>query len=382
MSLATRIASRIATRLAPRIVPALLALTACIPACADPLYSVHLLPTDFTPAAMNNAGQIVGTYQGAAAIFSSAGIASLGGVAPSSMGLGINDHGDVAGVIGSSYLGTPLAWIGGALVPIAGFPPDYETSNATGINNAGVVIGNALPPVGEAVRGYVYSGGSVHMIGTFGGDASTAAAINGGGAVVGSAGLPDSNIVNPLRHAYLYQGGALQDLGTLGGANSEAYDINDLGLIAGWSETAFNPDGNAPSRPFLYQGGAMLDLGSLGGNWGYARGLNNAGLVVGQSGLPGDDYASAHAFLYRGGHMVDLNSLAGLADGWQIVDAYDINDAGQILGWACHDGACAGVRLDLVAAVPEPASGLLLLVGVPLLWLRRYASRLGNGARH
>jgi probable HAF family extracellular repeat protein len=360
----------------------LLALAASASASADPLYALNFLPAGFTASAINNAGQTVGTYGGAAAIFSNAGIASLAGVAPSSQGYGINDHGDVAGVIGASYFGTPLAWIGGALAPIGGIPAPYDTANATAINNAGTVIGNAAPPVGEAVRGYIYSGGSVHMIGTFGGDASTAAAINNAGTVVGWAETPDANIANPVRHAYVYAGGALQDLGTLGGDSSEAYDINDAGLVAGWSAlAAVDVNGNALSRPFLYHDGVLQDLGSLGGDWGYARGLNNAGLVVGQSGLFTDDATHAHAFLYRDGHMVDLNALLGAADGWQIVDAADINDAGQILGTACREGSCMAVRLDLVAAVPEPASGLMLLAGLPLLLLRRRASARGAVAR-
>ncbi|MGZ5199891.1 MAG: hypothetical protein ACXWC4_08985 [Telluria sp.] len=62
-----------------------------------------------------------------------------------------------------------------------------------------------------------------------------------------------------------------------------------------------------------------------------------------------------------------------------IEDATSINDLGQIAGKACLGSECYAVRLDLVAAVPEPASfsmlpggaGLFALLGA----LRRPARR-------
>jgi probable HAF family extracellular repeat protein len=95
---------------------------------------------------------------------------------------------------------------------------------------------------------------------------------------------------------------------------------------------------------------------------GVRRALNNAGVVVGHSDAHlGPD---SRAFLYRDGSMLDLNALVTGAGDWKIQDAYDINDAGQILGHACRQGGdCVDVRLDLVSAVPEPSSWMLLLAG-------------------
>lgn len=358
----------------------LLPLLASAHAWADPLYTVALytvdfLPTDFAPAALNDAGRIVGTYGGAAAILSGGTITSLGGAVPDSYGSAINNRGDIAGSQYSPYSGSAFAWIGGTVVPVgAGLPADmYPNSNARGINDAGMVAGNAEPFAGEGQRGFLYDSGGLHLIGTFGGDWSYAAAINASGAVTGTATLvPTQTPIDPDRHAYIYQGGTMLDLGTLGGLRSEAYDINDAGVAVGWSETNVDPEHGALSRPFEYRDGHLVDLGSLGGTWGYARALNNAGVIVGSSDLITDVGWGYHAFIYLDGHMVDLNTLVTGANGWEIIDATDVNDAGQILGRACRLGTCADVRLDLVPAVPEPGGWALLSAGLALLaWRAR-----------
>jgi probable HAF family extracellular repeat protein len=351
----------------------LLSLLACARAWADPLYTVNFLPAGFAPAALNDAGQIVGTYGGAAAILSGGTITSL---VPASRGVAINGHGDIAG---TSNDGSAFARIGGTVVPVgASLPADmYPFSNATGINDAGMVAGNAQPFIGEAQRGFVYDGSGVHLIGTFGGDWSYAAAINASGAVTGTATLvPTQTPIDPDRHAYIYHNGTMQDLGTLGGLRSEAYDINAAGLVVGWSETNIDPDNAALSRPFLYRDGHLVDLGSLGGYWGYARALNDAGVIVGASDLITDVGWGYHGFIYLDGHMVDLNALVTGANGWEIIDATDINDAGQILGRACRLGTCADVRLDLVPAVPEPGAWALLAGGLVLLAWRARGRRV------
>ena len=50
------------------------------------------------------------------------------------------------------------------------------------------------------------------------------------------------------------------DLGTLGGPASQAKAINDKNQVVGWSQTA-DGDGHA----FLWEDGLMTDLGHLGG---------------------------------------------------------------------------------------------------------------------
>jgi hypothetical protein len=62
--------------------------------------------------------------------------------------------------------------------------------------------------------------------------------------------------------------------------------------------------------------------------------------------------------------MVDLNTLVDGLGGWELTNAQDINNAGQILGTACQNGSCASV---LLTPVPEPVTGLMLLAGLGAL---------------
>jgi probable HAF family extracellular repeat protein len=366
------------SRCLPALVLSLLASTQAfaepVYSSTEPLYSINFLPTGFTASAINNSGQIVGTYEGAAAIFGSSGMTSLASAAPGSYGLGINDHGSIVGAFDSPYSGNAFVYGAGGLTTLGPLLDErYVYSTALAINNAGTVIGLGQPFVGESQRAYVYDGATMRMIPTFGGDWSYARAINASGAVAGTATLAGPDFVNPDRHAFIDRGGAMQDLGTLGGLRSEAYDINDAGLVVGWSDLVATPFESSPAHPFLYRDGAMVDLGLLGGEDASAHALNNLGLVVGEADVISGDGWNLHGFLYLDGKMIDLNALVSGADGWEVVDAYDINDAGQILGHACRSGDCVDVRLDLVSAVPEPAHALLLLAGLPLVL--RFRSR-------
>jgi probable HAF family extracellular repeat protein len=195
----------------------------------------------------------------------------------------------------------------------------YDMSKAYGINDLGQVVGTSQISENEE-HAFVWTAteGMVD-IGTLGGPAAVANAINNAGQVVGA-----SYTVGGY-HAFLWTAASgMVDLGHLGGNYSEAFGINDVGQVVGFSVV----DPGAVTHAFLWTPtSGMIDLGTLGGNYSVAHAINDAGQVVGSSnttngGLP-------HAFLWTAATgMVDLGTL----NGGSYSAAYDINDVGQIVG--------------------------------------------------
>jgi probable HAF family extracellular repeat protein len=192
----------------------------------------------------------------------------------------------------------------------------------------------------------VWKHGQISDIGTLGGNASAAQAVNNRGQVTGNASnaIPDpfnQSLGSPTGlwnfgvtqiHAFLWQDeGPMRDLGTLGGPDSVGLYVNERGQVAGVSYTSFIPNQNTgiPTQdPFLWDNDTMIDLGTLGGTAGWPWGLNQRGKVVGQSNLAGD--TSSHPFLWdEKNGMVDLGTLGG-SNG----HATWINDAGEVVGVA------------------------------------------------
>src|SRR5205814_7317025 len=111
-----------------------------------------------------------------------------------------------------------------------------------------------------------------------GGQYIAAQGINDAGIVVGDA----TTAAGLSPHAFKYEGTTMSDLGTLGGDSSSGYSINNLNQIAGSAGTA-----TAGSHACLWSAqGVPMDLGLLPGvSVGSSRAfaINDAGVVVGES---------------------------------------------------------------------------------------------------
>lgn len=312
---------------------------------AAPRYTLTFVPEGFEAGPfhpLNDAGRIVGTYQGRVAIFDRGGIHPVN--APPSFGRGINNRSDVTGVLTGSA--TAFAIVKGRLVDVhAALPTFYYTSEGEFINNHDAVAGIADPFADEAVRGFLYRYGHAELVPTLGGDFSFVTGLNNKDAIVGWASTGGGSASDPQYHAILFKDGTTHDLGTLAsGQRSQAFGINDRWQIVGTSRIAPDVAGDT-EHPFLYQYGRMTDLGTLGGSGGRALAINNGGAIVGEASDVDD---MRRAFLYQGHKMLDLNRLTAVPAGWQLVTAEDINDRGQIFATACHGigGECRPVRLD------------------------------------
>jgi len=125
-------------------------------------------------------------------------------------------------------------------------------------------------------------------------------------------------------------GYTITDLGTLGGAQSRAFGIDNCGGVVGDSW----PAGSGTNHPFFWSNGQSTDLGTFGGGSGTASALNGFGFAVGNASTATGE---VHAFLWHDdngngvsdpGELKDLGALPGGA----FAAAFDINDAGQVVG--------------------------------------------------
>lgn len=172
-------------------------------------------------------------------------------------------------------------------------------------------------------------------LGALGGQQSLAAGVNDAIQVVGRANTPGDS----SWHAFRWDCGTMRDLGTLpGGSRSEAHDVDGAGRVVGRSATSGDGVWHAflwieePTCAFV---AGMNDLGTLGGAESAALAISERGEIVGWAE---DGSGARHAFLHQRCRMVDLNDLVVEGQGWTLVEARDVNDAGQIVGIAERAG--------------------------------------------
>lgn len=292
---------------------------------------------------VNDAGQVTGTSNRGAWIYSNGVMTDLG--LGGAYGQAINNFGQVVG-----------QGAGGSFFYSNGSVSYFGDQGSVGydINNAGQITGwDDRGDRGER-QAFIYSNGVMTDLGTLGGASSYGYAINDSGQVVGA-----SNLSSGHDRAFFYSNGVMSDLGTLGGNSSVGQGVNNKGQVVGSSNLADYQYGHA----FLYSNGVMTDLGVLaGGLSSQAYAINDSGVIVGTA----DDDVWSRAFVYTDGIMHDLNALIDPASGWFLVDAYSINNKGQITGNGLFNGEARAFLLtptSISSAVPEPATWAMMITG-------------------
>jgi len=231
---------------------------------------------------------------------------------------GINDLGVVVGV-SSGRGGTTHSFIRqGRRVETIPVGIDFRAS-PEGINNRGEVVGGTwwTSPEGPKAMGFVWSesGGAVYI--DSGVRGTNANAINDAGEVTGVSfwsGGSDAFRWTPSSGVEILQ--PAPGTGLSGG-----YGINDAGDVVG---RGFRDHPNFRWAPFHWSAGVTtLVLPATGGYYNdFAQDVNDLGQVVGQHGFRAFIWTVSEGLTY-------LGNLGG-----SYSQAYAINDAGQVVGWA------------------------------------------------
>ncbi|GAB4317435.1 MAG: hypothetical protein Kow0059_10480 [Candidatus Sumerlaeia bacterium] len=299
----------------------------------------------------------------------------------------VNDRGNVTGLSQNTSTNTsrPFYYSSG-MYPILPITPNAVAGQGRGINNFDLVVGWTLEAVGAPMNAFAYApdvqtsvyppagsqsceledindqsemcgscsengllravkfqNGQMQTIGVLPGDTNSIAwGINKHGHVVGIS--YGGNILQP--NAFYWNGAQMQKLSPLGGNYASAFKINENDRIVGFTYTA----GDTAVHACVWQGaGTPTDVGTLGGTNSSFLSINNSGHMVGWSELPGSSDHRAMVLFTGASGVVDLNTMIDSSSGWTLQEAWDISDAGHIVGIGTVNGQ---TRAFLLTPVP------------------------------
>ena len=249
---------------------------------------------------------------------------------------GINSNGDMVGWYSQAF-NTPSSGflLSGGTFTYLNYPGGYDTE-ATGITDAGLIVGNAYTS-SEGAAGFTYQGGVFNTIQIKGYPDTYAQGINSAGVVVGGYGFGSSQ-------GFEQFGTKFKNVTPPGSYGSvSATGINKLGQIVGWTY-------GASANGFFYQRGKFQTL-SVPGSQAFteAWGINDNGIVVGTyfGCTPSCTY---HGFVLMRGKYFSFDVPGSLE-----TFALGVGPSGQIVGtWAdsqnCHGFVSSPISAEYFAA--------------------------------
>ena len=309
----------------------ILALLFNTPVHAASNYDITTLGGGFSPAGINASGWVAGTAGTQAQLF--AGRQRT--VQPSqSTARAVNDLGQIVGSYDTVDPNTNVKVTHAFRYVDTLRSPNMvdlgtlkfgDHSEAYGINAAGDVVGYSSVPVASTTakedHAFLYTNNQMVDLGTFGGVAAYAYDINNQGDIVGKYLSADG-----VPHAFArWKNGVVAEFKGLENVSSVARAINEQRQIVGYYVTTLGE-----RRAFLYANDMLTELGALTGDTqSEAYDINDSGQIVGVSfSVPNQP----RAFFYADQQLIALSSTLGDVAGWSLQTAVGINNSGAITG--------------------------------------------------
>ena len=215
----------------------------------------------------------------------------------------------------------PVAWTENVPEILPLIEP-YVEGVAVVINDDGIIAGSVMDITLENWAAALWRDGELHLIK----EDATVSDINADGVITGD------SFTGGVTRAFRWANGEITILEPLPGyPHSSGMAINDAGDVVGIS---FDLQSTA-YQATLWRGTTPTSLGQIPNGIYYRTwGVNNNDQAVGRVDAEGFGHFGRFAFISHDGRMTLLNHL--VTGEWNIIDAFAINDAGQIAAIATH----------------------------------------------